>query len=82
MSSLDQDTSPEQVVEYYRLLRELTPAQRCRAMSAATRRMRMMAEAGIRLREPNATDERVRSELVRLLYGADVAKRLAALPHR
>jgi hypothetical protein len=79
VSSLAQDTSPAQVAEYYRLLRALTPAQRLRAMGAATRRMRMMAVAGIRLRAPSATDEQVRVELARLLYGTDVANRLAAV---
>jgi len=77
VSQIEQDTDPRQLAEYYRLLRNLTPAQRMKATSAATRRMRTMAEAGVRLREPGATEERVRVELVRLLYGDGVVQRLA-----
>jgi hypothetical protein len=77
VSSIEQDTDPRQLAEYYRLLRDLTPAQRMKAVNAATRRMRMMAEAGIRFREPGATDEHVRIGLVRLLYGEETVRRLA-----
>ena len=77
MTSLEQDTAPAQLAEYFRLLRQLTPAERLRAVSAATRRMRMMAEAGIRARAPGASEQAVRRELVRLLYGDDVLARLA-----
>lgn len=77
MSLIEQDTDPRQLAEYYRLLRNLTPAQRMKAVNAATRRMRAMAEAGIHLREPGATDRRVRAELVRLLYGDQAVERLA-----
>ena len=77
MHPLRQDTSPAQLAEYYRLLRELTPAQRLRAGSAATRRMRLFAEAGIRHRHPGADEETVRRELIELLYGPEVAHRLS-----
>ena len=73
---LDQDTSPEQQREYFRLLRGLTPRGRLLVASAATRRMRMMAIAGVRLRNPGASEAEVNSAVVRLLYGADVAQRL------
>ncbi len=76
MNPLHQDTSPAQLAIYYRLLRELTPAQRMRIVSAATRRMRTMAEAGIRLRHPGATDAEVRAELIELLYGRAARERL------
>lgn len=77
VSRIEQDTDPRQLDEYFRLLRELTPAQRMRVLNAATRRMRMMAEAGIRLREPGASDAKVRLELLRLLYGEEALRRLA-----
>lgn len=77
MSSIEQDTDPRQLAEYYRLLRALTPAQRMKAVNAATRRMRSMAQAGICLREPGASEARVRAELVRLLYGQEAVERLA-----
>ena len=76
---LDQDTPPEQQREYFRLLRALTPRGRLLVASAATRRMRMMALAGVRLRNPGATAAQVRGELTRLLYGAEAARRLAHL---
>ncbi|MHB8873720.1 MAG: hypothetical protein ACYC8T_08540 [Myxococcaceae bacterium] len=76
MIPLEQDTSPSQLEEYYRLLRKLTPAQRLRAASAATRRVRTMAEAGVRLRNPGATDRTVRIEVARLMYGSDTVARL------
>ena len=77
---LDQDTSAEQQGEYFRLLRALTPRGRLLVASAATRRMRMMAIAGVKLRNPGATDSQLRAALVTLLYGPEVARRLAASP--
>jgi hypothetical protein len=74
---LDQDTSPAQQREYFRLLRELTPRGRLLIASAATRRMRMMALAGVRLRNPEATEAQARLELARLLYGPEAARRIA-----
>ncbi len=75
MNPLDQDTSPDQLAEYYRLLTAMSPAQRMRACSVATRRMRMMAEAGARLRLPkDASDQNVRREMARVMYGDDCAR--------
>ena len=76
MDAILKDTPLANQIEYFRLLRALTPGERLRVASAATRRMRSMAEAGIRRRHPDADAVRVREELVRLLYGAEVAKRL------
>jgi hypothetical protein len=77
VSSIEQDTNPRQLAEYHHLLRALSPAQRMKAVNAATRRMRRMAEAEIRPREPGAREDRVRAELVRLLYGQEAVERLA-----
>ena len=77
MHPLDQDTSPEQQREYFRLLRELTPRGRLLVASAATRRMRQMALAGVRMRNPGATEAQLRAELTRLLYGPEAALRVA-----
>ena len=82
VNPLEQDTPPGQLAEYYRLLRQLTPAQRLRAMGAASRRMRMMAEAGIRLRQPDASEDLIRTELIRLLYGPEAVRRLEGRPGR
>ncbi len=76
VNPLAQDTSPAQLAKYYGLLRQLTPAQRLKCIVAATRRVRMMAEGGIRLRNPTATDAWVRGELVRVLYGDEAFRRL------
>lgn len=73
---LAQDTTPAQRERYFQLLRALTPAQRMTIVSATTRRMRAMAEAGIRLRHPTASDAEVRAELIELLYGAEARARL------
>jgi hypothetical protein len=73
---LAQDTEPRQLAQYYRLLRNQTPAQRLGAAGAATQLMRLMAEAGIRARNPRADAKDVRLELVRLLYGSEAVERL------
>jgi hypothetical protein len=73
---LSADTSPAQEERYFELLRRRTPAQRMKIVSATTRQMRHMAEAGIRLRFPNATEAQVREELIELLYGVEARQRL------
>ncbi len=73
---LSADTSPAQEERYFELLRRLTPAQRMKIVSAATRQMRHMAEAGIRVRFPNATEAQVREALIELLYGVEARQRL------
>jgi hypothetical protein len=77
MNSLLQDTTPQQVATYYRLLRALSPAQRMRIVGATTSRMRTMAEAGIRRRHPGASEAELRDEFVELLYGREVRARLS-----
>ena len=76
MHPFAQDTEPRQLAEYYRLLRALTPAQRLRAASAATRGMRALAEAGERARNPLADEDTIRWGVARLLYGEKVVERL------
>lgn len=82
MNPLALDTDPRQIAEYHRLLRALTPEQRLRAACTATQRMRAMAEAGIRARNPGASEATVRLELIRLLYGPEAARRLSAVGAR
>jgi hypothetical protein len=76
MNPLQQDTSSGQTARYFQLLRALTPAQRLRIVSATTRRMRSLAVAGIRLRQPGLSEVEVKGALVELLYGAEVRARL------
>lgn len=40
--------------------------------------VRALTEAGIRQRQPAFTDQQVRHELLRILYGQDLADRVAA----
>ncbi len=80
MNPLERDTSPAQLEEYYRLLRQLTPAQRLHVASEASRRLRTLAEAGIRMRHPELSEHGVRVALVRLRYGDEVARRLFPTP--
>lgn len=73
---VDQDTSSAQNRRYHELLRRLTPAQRAWQADALTRSVRTLAEAGIRLRHPGASDEEVRARLAVRLYGRKAALRL------
>jgi hypothetical protein len=70
------DTSPQARRRYFELLRKMTPEQRAKVMSAATRRMRRMVEAGVRLQHPTADDDEVRVRVVIRLYGEEAARRI------
>lgn len=76
MDELALDTSVEQRERYFQLLRQLTPAQRLRIVSSASRRMRAMVDAGVRLRAPKLSEREVQERVVELLYGADVLARV------
>ena len=76
MDELALDTSVRQHERYFQLLRDLTPAQRLRIVSSASRRMRAMAEAGVRMRAPTLSDREVQERVVELLYGADALARI------
>jgi hypothetical protein len=69
VDALDLDTSPEAKRRYFDLLRSRTPAERLRIVDAANHRVRLMLEAGIRRRHPEATDDDVRAEVRRIRYG-------------
>jgi hypothetical protein len=73
---MDQDTEPRRRDRYIELLRAQSPVDRLRKAGALTRAVRQMAEAGIRLRHPDADDTEVRVRLAVRLYGRDVAVRL------
>ncbi|MGC4118210.1 MAG: hypothetical protein QM765_27400 [Myxococcales bacterium] len=72
---MELDTHPAEIARYFDLLRALSPAQRLRAASAASRRVRTFAVAGIRQRFPDADEAEIRFRLAELLYGLDVAQR-------
>ena len=66
------DTSPAARERYDALLRGLTPAQRAKLVSAATKRMRRMVEAGERMKHPAATDAEISRLVAERLYGDEV----------
>lgn len=71
-----QDTSPAQIERYHALLRRITPARRLKAAASLSAGIRALAEAGIRMRHPTATDNEVSVRLTVRLYGRDAARRL------
>lgn len=70
------DTTPQARERYHALLRQMTPQQRLRAISSASRGIRTLAEAGIRREHPGAPAEEIRIRLTVRLYGRDTALRL------
>jgi hypothetical protein len=77
------DTSPSQQDDYYGRLAKLTPEERLRIASRLTTAVRHLAEAGIRQRHPQASEDEVRVRFTVRLYGRAAATRLfgaAAVP--
>ncbi len=70
------DTSRPSNVRYHELLRALAPERRLEAAMGLSRSVRALAEAGIRERHPDATDEEVRTRLTVRLYGRAAAEKL------
>ena len=76
-----EDTSPDAIDRYHEGLRRLPAHERARIADGLTTSVRQLAEAGIRARHPEATDEEVRCRLAVRLYGRAVAERFfAAVP--
>jgi len=76
------DTSAAASARYHELLRALPPERRLEAAISLSRGVRALAEAGIRERCPDASDEEVRVRLTVRLYGRDAAQKLfGAVPH-
>jgi hypothetical protein len=76
-----QDTSPEAFERYYAMLRAASPEERLRAAISLSSTVRALAEAGIRMRQPQADDREVRVRLAVRLYGREAALRLfGAIP--
>lgn len=75
-----EDTAPAALRKYIEGLRRMTPLERGRVMEMLTRGTRQAAMAGLRLRHPDESERLLKERLVALLYGADVAERLAKHP--
>lgn len=73
---MHRDTAPEMEVRYQERLGQLTGAERLEVAVQLSAGVRAMAEAGLRHRHPEASEEELRCRLVVLLYGRDLAARL------
>lgn len=73
-----EDTSPRARARYFEMLRKRSPDERLSTAAALTTAVRRLAEAGIRQRNPKASDLEVRNLLVELVYGKATAERLAS----
>jgi hypothetical protein len=76
VSSVEQDTSPERNRRYHELLRAQEPWQRLRTAVALSTAVRQLAEAGLRMRHPQASEHELKVRLVVRLYGRAAALRL------
>ena len=70
------DTSEPAMERYYELLRARTALARITATANLTSAVRQLAEAAIRVEEPDAPAGVVRARLAMRLYGREVAARL------
>jgi hypothetical protein len=68
------DTSPEAHERWLEALRAVEPAERFRLAVAMSDEIRALAEAGIRHRHPDLSDDEVNLQFAELLFGADVAR--------
>jgi hypothetical protein len=73
---VEQDTSPEQMRRYHERLRAMEPWQRLRTAASLSKGVRRLAEAGLRMRHPGASDQEIRVRLVVRLYGRPAGIRL------
>jgi hypothetical protein len=64
------------VARYHELLRAQQPWERLRSAVALSAAVRELAEAGLRHRNPAASDEEIRVRLAVRLYGRTCAQRL------
>ena len=70
------DTSAASNARYHELLRALSPERRLEAAMGLSRTVRALAEAGLRERHPNASDDEIRTRLTVRLYGRSAAEKL------
>jgi hypothetical protein len=73
---MEQDTSPEQQERYYERLRSMPLQKKAEMLQSLNRGVRAMAEAGIRMRFPNADAQEVKVRLAVRLYGREQAQRV------
>ena len=73
---MSSDTSPEVRARYEARLQALSPAERLAIAAGLSQGVRCLAEAGIRLRHPDADEVEIRCRLAARLYGRAAAERL------
>lgn len=74
------DTASEPRRRQIEAYRAMNPARRVEIALALSEELRSIAIDGIKGRNPAFHDRQVRAELLRILHGANLADKLAALP--
>ncbi len=75
------DTSPEALARQRAAFKRMTPAERFEAAVEMSEAVRALAEAGIRRRHPDFSDEQVRVALVEIILGPELAAKVRAPSH-
>jgi hypothetical protein len=76
------DTHPEAFEVQLGIYRRMTGEQRVQVAAELTRAMDSIARGGIRARHPSFTEVEVSLELIRILYGDEVRRAIAAATSR
>lgn len=74
---LSSDTTPEAEVLLFELLGKKSPAEKLQMVGRISATVRTLATSGLRERYPDDSDRQLKIRLVELLYGADVAEKMA-----
>jgi hypothetical protein len=74
---LSADTTPEAEQVLFDLLGKKTPAEKLQMVSRMNSTVRSLARAGLRARYPSENDLQLKFRLAELLYGIDVANKIA-----
>ena len=76
MTFRPEDTSPEANEAQWKLIREMTPAQRAIRMAELTAMVQTLAFAGMKRRHPSDSDDEIWLRLAVQRLGPDVVKRI------
>jgi len=63
------DTSPEAAAVQQEIFRRMTPEQRLRIALELSEELRNIALSGVRSRHPEMSEEELKFELMRIMYG-------------
>lgn len=73
---MERDTAPEMASRYDAMIGALPGARRLEIAASLSAGARALAEAGLRSRNPGASDAEIRCRLAALQYGRAAAERL------